>query len=370
MPKPPSYEDALHMSNEINQKATPGEQFGQSSNLRTPVFDEIPKHDDTAERSKPAPFKPGKTKSSLTDSEKDELIFSYPDINGNFDHVPQINAKSKSPSSFITSMITILVFMLLLWQSTNNLSNNALSVLLGFLQNYFGIMATEDEVFITFASILPGSVYAAFKYVGLDKIINDFDRFVPCAHCNKIRLLKDCYTTDRHGNNVPLKCNGAIYKGNTYKGRCSAEILKTVITPRGNQVLIPRKVFARKSITEQIESMFSRKGYEDLCNKWRYQDPLPDYYSDIYSGKIWAEMQKKHNLFKSPHDVGLKVNTDFFQPHKHRNQSIGVIYMTILNLPREIRYDLENVILAGVIPSMDHTDEKGKLHVEPTSLNY
>ncbi len=359
------------MSAEANAKSTSildHHSAEKPTNTRV-MFDDMDKSDSIPDKHKSVPFKIGKLKSKLTDAERDELIFSYPDINGNLDHVPRISERAKSSSSFITSMITTLVFMLLLWQTSNNISNNALGVLLGFLQQYFGILAMENEIFLTFAAILPSSIYAAFKYIGLDKIMNDFDRYVPCTHCNKVRLLKDCYTTDRHGNNIPLKCNAAIYKGNTYKGKCCAELLQTVITSKGNKVLIPRKVFARKSITDQIEAMFSRNGYEDLCNAWRHQDPLPDYYSDVYSGKIWAEMQKKHKLFKNPHDLGLKVNTDFFQPHKHRNQSIGVIYMTVLNLPRQIRYDLENVILAGIIPSMDWTDEKGKFHVEPKSLD-
>ncbi len=340
----------------------------EKTSEKTAVFGEADSNQD-AHKSKPKVFKTGKFKSKLTDKEKEELIFSYPDINGNLEHVPKISERAKSSSSLITSMVTTLVFMLLLWQSANNLSNNALSVLFGFLQKYFGILAMEEEVLVTFAAILPSSIYAAFKYVGLDEIMNTFDRYVPCTHCNKVRLLGDCYTTDRHGNNVPLKCNAAIFKGNVYKGKCNADLLKTEITSSGNKVLIPRKVFARKSITEQVEAMFSRSGYEDLCNKWRYQDPMPDYYSDVYSGRIWAEVQKKYKLFKNPHDIGLKINTDFFQPHKHRNQSIGVIYMTVLNLPREIRYDLENVILAGIIPSMDWTDEKGKFHTEPKSLD-
>ncbi len=364
-PPPPSYETACHISTQ--EASSPVLETTQRSVPHTPVFDETEKP--TGDKPKPSFFKNSKLKSRLTDAEKEELIFSYPDINGNLDHVPKISERAQSSTSFISSMVTTLVFMLLLWQSTNNVSNNGLSVLLGFLQKYFGILAMEDEVMITFAAILPGSIYAAFKYVGLDEIMNDFDRFVPCPHCNNVRLLKDCFTTDKHGNRIPMKCTPAIYKGNTYKGKCGAELLKTFITSSGNKVLIPRKVFARKSITEQIEAMFSRRGYEDLCNKWRHQDPLPDYYSDVYGGKIWAEMQAKHKLFKNPHDLGLKINTDFFKPHKHRNQSIGVIYMTVLNLPREIRYNLENVILAGIIPSMDWTDEKGKFHVEPKSLD-
>ena len=38
------------------------------------------------------------------------------------------------------------------------------------------------------------------------------------------------------------------------------------------------------------------------------------------------------------------MNLDFFQPYKHVQYSMGAIYLTILNLPRE------NTILVGLIP--------------------
>ena len=43
------------------------------------------------------------------------------------------------------------------------------------------------------------------------------------------------------------------------------------------------------------------------------------------------------------------MNMDFFRPYKHVQYSVGAIYLTILNLPRNLRYKQENVIL-GLIP--------------------
>lgn len=44
------------------------------------------------------------------------------------------------------------------------------------------------------------------------------------------------------------------------------------------------------------------------------------------------------------------MNVDWFQPYKHTQYSVGAIYLTILNLPRQERYKLENIILVGIIP--------------------
>ena len=35
--------------------------------------------------------------------------------------------------------------------------------------------------------------------------------------------------------------------------------------------------------------------------------------------------------------------------------SVGVIYLVILNLPREERYKLENIIVVGIIPGPNET---------------
>lgn len=47
---------------------------------------------------------------------------------------------------------------------------------------------------------------------------------------------------------------------------------------------------------------------------------------------------------------GLMINIDWFQPYKHTASSVGAIYLTIMNLPRSMRYKRQNIILVGLIP--------------------
>ena len=51
-----------------------------------------------------------------------------------------------------------------------------------------------------------------------------------------------------------------------------------------------------------------------------------------------------------PHNFAFTINLDWFQPFKHSTYSIGAIYLTIMNLPRNIRNKPENVILVGLLP--------------------
>jgi hypothetical protein len=52
-------------------------------------------------------------------------------------------------------------------------------------------------------------------------------------------------------------------------------------------------------------------------------------------------------------DIGLQINADGFQPFSKVSYSIHGIFMTILNLPRQIRYEQENTILVALIPGDD-----------------
>ena len=44
------------------------------------------------------------------------------------------------------------------------------------------------------------------------------------------------------------------------------------------------------------------------------------------------------------------LNCDWFQPYHQTQYSVGVIYLVVLNLPRDLRFKPENVIVAGIIP--------------------
>ena len=51
-----------------------------------------------------------------------------------------------------------------------------------------------------------------------------------------------------------------------------------------------------------------------------------------------------------PNNFGLMLNVDWFQPTLHGSDSIGVIYMVVMNLPRDERFKPENLLVVGIIP--------------------
>ena len=91
----------------------------------------------------------------------------------------------------------------------------------------------------------------------------------------------------------------------------------------------------------------------DLCFAWQNRQHTDlDLLCDVYDGSAWKEFSTS---YPSSHDEGtlplcLALNVDWFQPFQHTQYSVGALYLSILNLPRSLRFKEENVMLAGIIP--------------------
>ncbi len=59
------------------------------------------------------------------------------------------------------------------------------------------------------------------------------------------------------------------------------------------------------------------------------------------------------------------LNIDWFQPFTHTIYSVGVIYLTIMNLPRQIRTKRENIILIGIIPGPNEPKHDMNTFLQP-----
>ena len=59
-----------------------------------------------------------------------------------------------------------------------------------------------------------------------------------------------------------------------------------------------------------------------------------------YDGKLWKEFMKVNDsdFLSQPNSYGVMLNVDFFQPYKHIQYSLCGVYLTVLNLPRDMRH--------------------------------
>jgi len=81
--------------------------------------------------------------------------------------------------------------------------------------------------------------------------------------------------------------------------------------------------------------------------------------TDIYDRQVWKTFKETTNDENSPNffrdevadsHLGLMLNLDWFQPYEGTIYSTGVIYAVICNLPREMRFKRENLLILGILP--------------------
>ena len=293
--------------------------------------------------------------------------------NLDIDAVPKVTvfaprAAPQNTPSFVASAVYSFILALMLWQTAFNVSDNAMSYLLSYMYYFFALLGCGNEAYGELTRLFPNSLYMCRKMIGLS-LDDEFTKYVVCPNpdCSQLYDINECYKIHR-GMKVPIKCTRAIDKRGKFSHRCNTTLLVPNVVKNGGVYHVPKKVYCHKDITTQIETILKRPGYEKYCQEWRDRDTTTDCYEDIYDGKVWKEVQNS-GFFGNDHDMGLLLNFDFFQPFKNRNKSVGVIYLALLNLPRSIRYHSSNMIVGGIVPSLDYIDHTGKTKHEPKSMN-
>src|SRR3954454_4681164 len=89
---------------------------------------------------------------------------------------------------------------------------------------------------------------------------------------------------------------------------------------------------------------------------WTNRTYFDNILTDIYDGQIWKNFEDSANSTKffrsevADSHLGLVLNLDWFQPYNGTIHSTGVIYAVICNLPRNIRFRRENMLILGLLP--------------------
>lgn len=131
---------------------------------------------------------------------------------------------------------------------------------------------------------------------------------------------------------------------------CSSILMKTKKSSSGSEYLTPYKTYCYRSISAAIEHFLNRPFMVELCEKWRSKVNESGKLSDVYDGNMWNYFY--YDSDDSPFFYLLMLNCDWFQPFKNTQFSVGVLYFAVQNLPREIRFKLENIIIVRVLMNL------------------
>lgn len=242
------------------------------------------------------------------------------------------------------------------WQFSFNISNAAITCLLKFIKFFLKSLGNTFSLnsLITFSEMLPLSLATCYKYCFGASDDSDFICYVVCPVCKSVYDYDDCVHKRANGLEESKHCKNIAYPNHPHQSQrqpCSAVLLKKVKTKK-KYTLRPHLVYPYKSLQDSIQQLCERKGFLIECEKWRNRTVQDGVMGDIYDGRIWSNFLSSDcfNFLTSPHCFLVTLNTDWFQPFDRTTYSVGVLYLTIQNLPRHLRYRIENVIIVGIIP--------------------
>jgi len=251
-------------------------------------------------------------------------------------------------------LLQILMQALFCIQANLYLSDACLESLLGLLKLFVYLMLTILNIkeLEPLYNNMPTSLYMARKFLLINRDL--FYKYVVCTTCCKMHNESDCFTVN-NGIKQSKTCSNILFPNHPHKTRrqqCNTYLMKSIRKFNSSQVnLVPHKVYAYRSIKESLQELLNRKSFRDLLfTKVAYSEN--EHYCDISDGRIWKELLDKDGrlYFEDKRNLGVMINLDWFNPYSNSEYSLGAIYLTILNLPREYRHLWEYTILVGVIP--------------------
>ena len=205
----------------------------------------------------------------------------------------------------------------------------------------------------------PSSLYTARKKLGLK---HQFVSFSVCPSCNKLHNIDDVKQYTRQQQKVIKKCDHVQFPNRRSLRQCNAPLSEQKELD-GKTVNNPSLIYPMPSIKEQLLQMYQRSDFERNLKLWANRNVGEGILCDIYDGKIWkkfsndgiimdnaSDEQKFFNKDHADDHLGIMINVDWFQPFERTVYSSGVIYGAICNLPRELRFKPENILILGLMP--------------------
>lgn len=253
----------------------------------------------------------------------------------------------------ITQGTNFISLFLVKLQLTYRLSNSVTSIILKFITVLFTFLGKFIPSIQEISSILPTTLYSLRKKAKLGKQLHT--QYAFCPKCYKLYNFKTETLTvmNDYGEEVSSLCTFRAFPNHPHKNlrqECGETLMKRVKYKSNIISFYPRQVYCYCSIKKCLSILMEDTKFWNLCNKWRGSSNTD--LSDIYSGKVWKDFQVyegKHYL-ADPYNLAFMLNVDWFRPFEHLSHSVGVIYLTILNIPRSLRNKFPYVLIVGVIP--------------------
>ena len=270
----------------------------------------------------------------------------------------QENHESNTSSSVLVRWL--LTFFLRL-QSQFYLADRVLGIIFAFLKAYFLVLGRLYAPCATIGQQLPLTVYMARKVCHRAS----FHILPVCKRCGTVWTYQDCI--EEHGRNRRAKVCSHIDPLGRRKNECSGVLLKTVELASGKKVFYPLMTYCYIDLKTSLQHLLLDPNFTSQCNHWKLLSSSGNELRDVYDGRVWNSFRKFNGspFLDDDNVYAFMINMDWFQPYKHLTYSVGAIYLSIFNLPRSMRYQLQNICLVGIIPGPSEPELTVNQYIKP-----
>jgi hypothetical protein len=269
----------------------------------------------------------------------------------------------------IPKRILGVVFLLAMWKTTFNINRTPYNFLLRIVSILFDMWVQHDN-----QTRAPGQApkqqtpLTAYRIdTAVDVDPNDFERRAVCTSYNCWKTYGNhaaCTVRNNDGSIESVKCTNNKGKGGSKDaGICGADI-GCEVKVGGESKFVARHVMCYNSLLTLFCRFFKRPGIADVLKSHAVRLTSTGVLTDVYDGTLWQTFWRDYGqpfeAQNQPHPsgrsytrvfIGMALNVDWFQPFKHVQYSVGVVYWTILNLPRHLRYLPGNVFITHILPT-------------------
>jgi hypothetical protein len=169
------------------------------------------------------------------------------------------------------------------------------------------------------------------------------------------RSHKPTFLPDSPIPQYPTRCNHSPFPGEV----CDEPLLR--FKKAGNHTIsVPIKSFVYFDFKDWLANLLSRPGFEERMDK-AWKNHIKDNQQemrDIFDGNMLQNFTgadgERFGANTAASKYVFSLNVDFFNPNGNKaagkSVSCGIAAMVCLNLPPDLRYQPENMYLAGIIP--------------------
>ncbi|XP_030600828.1 uncharacterized protein LOC115790939 [Archocentrus centrarchus] len=245
--------------------------------------------------------------------------------------------------------------MILSWQTTFKISDNAVTSLLLCIKQFMWIIANVlcADSLNAFANNIPKTLFSLRRWAGV--FLDNFLQYVVCPKCMTVYTVDETFELRQVGTRECKTCGYIKFYKHLIaakRKKCGSALLKRAKSAKGKEYVYPIRPYCYKTVVQSLEALVRRPGFQEKCEEWRKRKIPEGVLGDVYDGQVWHDYQYVDGqpFLAEPNNLALMLNVDWFQPFENAPYSVGAIYLVVLNLPREDRFKVENMILVGLIP--------------------